>query len=48
MIKPILNVATALLVIGYAIHALNYYIIGNENLCDAMILFGIAMIYLFV
>lgn len=48
MVKSILSIATGLLVIGYLIHAVNFYIIHAPKMCTAMVLFAAAMYFLFV
>jgi len=42
------NIATAMLVIGYLIHAGNFLILGQVKMMQAMMLFAAAMYFLFV
>lgn len=44
----ILNVATGMLVTGYLIHALSYFVVGRERLAIAMLCFAVAMYFLFI
>lgn len=39
--------ATTLLIVGYLIHAVNFYQVKNMNLSIAMVLFALAMYFLF-
>lgn len=47
MNKWVLDGATFLLCFAYLIHSCNYFILGKIELSVAMILFAIAMIFLF-
>ena len=47
MVRGILYIATGLLIVGYLIHAVNFYIIATPKMCIAMILFAMAMYFLF-
>jgi len=44
----ILHTSTALLIVGYLVHALNFGITNAPKMCIAMVLFAAAMYFLFV
>ncbi len=47
MNKILLDSATAMLVIGYMIHAINFHILHVPKMSIAMVLFAAAMYFLF-
>ena len=48
MKQVILHSATAMLIVGYLIHALNFGILRVPKMSIAMVLFAAAMYFLFV
>ena len=48
MNKILIDSATAMLIIGYMIHAINFGIIHVPKMSIAMVLFAAAMYFLFV
>ena len=48
MPKNLLILATIMLIVGYIIYAIDFYMKGVHNMGTAMLLFAAAMYYLFV